>query len=52
MCDYDLREKDETRLPYDIRLPDEPKTRRLVCGQCCGDGLVELERLAELTERP
>jgi hypothetical protein len=46
-CDYDLREfKDETRLPFDIRLPERPKTRRLVCGQCCNDGVDEMERLA------
>ena len=34
-CGYDLRDrKDETRLPYDIRLPEQPKALRLVCGQC------------------
>ncbi|CAK7286446.1 hypothetical protein SGPA1_40706 [Streptomyces misionensis JCM 4497] len=48
-CDYDLHEsKDETRLPFDIRLPEQPKRRRLVCGQCCNDGLDEMERLAAL----
>jgi hypothetical protein len=37
-CDYDLREfKDKTRRPYDIRPPERPNTRRLVCGQCYGD---------------
>lgn len=48
-CDYDLREfKDKTRLPFDVRLPERPKTRRLVCGQCCNDGADEMERLATL----
>lgn len=48
-CDYDLRDfKDEARLPYDIRLPEQPNRRRLVCGQCCGDGDHEMERLALL----
>nr|WTB28180.1 hypothetical protein OG781_00110 [Streptomyces sp. NBC_00830]WTB35903.1 hypothetical protein OG781_46475 [Streptomyces sp. NBC_00830] len=29
-CDYDLREPtDETRLPFDVRLPEHPKRRRL-----------------------
>ncbi|WP_159050586.1 hypothetical protein [Streptomyces cellostaticus] len=52
-CDYDLRKfKDETRLPYDIRLPERPKTRRLACGQCCDHGLDEMERLAQLTGKP
>ncbi|MFI1700423.1 hypothetical protein ACH419_31205 [Streptomyces bobili] len=52
-CDYDLREfKDETRMPYDIRLPERPKARRLVCGQCCNDGLDEMERLAALAGEP
>jgi hypothetical protein len=43
-CDYDLRDKDETRAPFDVRLPDQPKRRRLVCGQRCNDGVDELER--------
>ncbi|MGW1190844.1 hypothetical protein [Streptomyces sp. NPDC002559] len=47
-CDYDLRDKDEPRAPFDIRLPEQPKRRRLVCGQCCNDGLDEMERLAAL----
>ncbi|MEU3148184.1 hypothetical protein [Streptomyces sp. NPDC006999] len=48
-CDYDLREfTDESRLPYDVRLPEQPKKRRLVCGQCCNDGVDEMERLAVL----
>lgn len=48
-CDYDLRDtKDETRLPYDIPLPERPKARRLVCGQCCEHGVDEMERLAAL----
>ncbi|MEV6408822.1 hypothetical protein AB0M58_38795 [Streptomyces bobili] len=52
-CDYDLREfKDETRMPYDIRLPGRPEARRLVCGQCCNDGLDEMERLAALAGEP
>ncbi|MFI1369749.1 hypothetical protein [Streptomyces griseochromogenes] len=33
VCDYDRRQfKDETRMPFDIRLPERPKVRRLVCG--------------------
>ncbi|MEE1737038.1 hypothetical protein PUR49_11080 [Streptomyces sp. BE147] len=51
-CDYDLRDKDETRAPYDIRLPEQPKRRRLVCGKCCNDGLDEMERLAALAGEP
>ncbi|MET7912031.1 hypothetical protein ABZS98_27950 [Streptomyces avermitilis] len=52
-CDWDLREvKDENRLPYDIRLPEKPSKRRLVCGQCCNHGLDELERLAALAGQP
>ncbi|MEU6351622.1 hypothetical protein ABZ896_20140 [Streptomyces sp. NPDC047072] len=52
-CGYDLREiKDEPRLPYDIRLPERPGSRRLLCGQCCAHGLVELERLARLAGKP
>lgn len=51
-CDYDLRDFDETRLPFDIRLPERPKRRRLVCGQCCNDGLDEMERLAALAGNP
>ncbi|XIE81617.1 hypothetical protein AB6O49_34595 [Streptomyces sp. SBR177] len=48
-CDYDLREfTDESGLPYDVRLPEQPKKRRLVCGQCCNDGVDEMERLAAL----
>ncbi|MFF2255472.1 hypothetical protein [Streptomyces sp. NPDC058142] len=52
-CDYDLREfKNETRLPFDIRLPERPKARRLVCEQCCNDGVNEMERLAALAGKP
>lgn len=51
-CDYDLRDKDETRAPFDIRLPEQPKRRRLVCGKCCNDGLDEMERLAALAGKP
>lgn len=52
-CDYDLREfKNETRLPFDIRLPELPKARRLVCEQCCNDGVNEMERLAALAGKP
>lgn len=40
--------EDETRLPYDVRLPDQPKRRRPVCGQCCNNGVDEMERLAAL----
>ncbi|MGW7244510.1 hypothetical protein [Streptomyces sp. NPDC054804] len=48
-CDYDLRKFiDESRLPYDVRLPEQPKKRRLVCGQCCNDGEDEMKRLAAL----
>ncbi|MEU6986402.1 hypothetical protein ABZ946_23685 [Streptomyces sp. NPDC046324] len=48
-CDYDLREfKDETRMPFDVRLPERPKARRLVCGQCCNNGVDEMERLSAL----
>ena len=43
-CDYDLREfKDESRRPFDVRLPERPKRQRLVCGQCCNDGVDEME---------
>jgi len=51
-CDYDLRDMDEGRAPFDIRLPEQPKRRRLVCGQCCNDGIDEMERLAALAGRP
>ncbi|MFD7607415.1 hypothetical protein [Streptomyces mirabilis] len=48
-CEYDLREfKDENRMPFDVCLPERPKARRLVCGQCCNDG----ERLAALAGKP
>lgn len=39
-------------MPFDIRLPERPKARRLVCGQCCNDGLDKMERLAALAGRP
>ncbi|WP_405691125.1 hypothetical protein [Streptomyces sp. NBC_00057] len=52
-CDYDLREfKDETGMPFDVRLPERPKARRLMCGQCCNDGVGEMERLAALAGEP
>ncbi|AZS74870.1 hypothetical protein DDE74_31595 [Streptomyces lydicus] len=51
-CDYDLRDKDETRASFDVRLPELPKRRRLVCGQCCNDGVDEMERLAALAGKP
>lgn len=48
-CDYDLRQRnDEARMPFDIRLPERPRARRLVCGQCCNDGLDKMKRLAAL----
>ncbi|UGQ15711.1 hypothetical protein LO772_00440 [Yinghuangia sp. ASG 101] len=41
-CGYDLREfTDETWMPFDVRLPERPKARRLVCGQCRNDGVDE-----------
>lgn len=44
--DYDMREfTDESRQPYDVRLPEQPKKRRLVCGRCCNDGVDEREPL-------
>ncbi|MGW6487133.1 hypothetical protein [Streptomyces sp. NPDC055056] len=48
VCDYDLRDKAEDRTPFDVRLPEQPKRRRLVCGQCCNNGLDDMERLAAL----
>ncbi|MGW9440667.1 hypothetical protein [Streptomyces sp. NPDC055607] len=51
-CDYDLRDKDEDRAPFDVRLPEQPKKRRLVCGKCCNDGVDEMERLAALAGTP
>lgn len=52
-CDYDLREfTDQTRLPFDIRLPERSKKLRLLCGQCCNNGLDEMERLASLAGKP
>lgn len=43
-CGYDLRSRQEDRLPYNIPAP--PQKRRLVCGRCCNDGTDEMERLA------
>ncbi|MGP3989301.1 hypothetical protein [Streptomyces sp. 3N207] len=40
--------QDETRLPYDFRLPERPKARRLVYGQCCEHGVDEMARLAAI----
>ncbi|MFD7861450.1 hypothetical protein [Streptomyces sp. NPDC059783] len=51
-CDHDLRDNDEERAPYDIRLPERPGRRRLVCGKCCNDGLDEMERLAAAAGTP
>lgn len=51
-CDYDLRDKAEDRAPFDVRLPEQPKRRRLVCGKCCNEGLDEMERLAALARKP
>ncbi|MFJ9822519.1 hypothetical protein ACIRU3_46435 [Streptomyces sp. NPDC101151] len=34
--------------PFDVRLPEQPMRRRLVYGQCCNDGVDEMERLAAL----
>lgn len=51
-CDYDLRDLAEDRAPYDVRLPEQPKRRRLVCGKCCNDGEDEMERLAALAGNP
>ena len=36
-------------MPYDIHLPGQPKKRRLVCGQCCSNGMDEMKRLSALT---
>ncbi|WP_331762245.1 hypothetical protein OG524_36450 (plasmid) [Streptomyces sp. NBC_01520] len=51
-CDYDLRDKAEDRAPFDVRLPEQPKRRRLVCGKCCNNGIDEMERLAALAGKP
>ncbi|WP_405763614.1 hypothetical protein [Streptomyces sp. NBC_00045] len=43
-CRFDLRTPGaERRLAYNI--PTQPDRRRLVCGDCCGNGLDELKRL-------
>lgn len=45
-CRFDLRTRGvERRLTYN--LPTQPDRRRLVCGDCCGNGLDELKRLAD-----
>ncbi|MCQ9132853.1 hypothetical protein [Streptomyces hilarionis] len=51
-CDYDLRDKAEDRAPFDIRLSEQPKRRRLVCGKCCNDGVDEMQRPAALAGVP
>ncbi|MFE1190124.1 hypothetical protein [[Kitasatospora] papulosa] len=51
-CDYDLRQRDQERLPYYMPAPEKPNKLRLVCGQCCNDGLDEMERLAALAGQP
>lgn len=51
MCaeyDYDLRRRGEDLLPYYIPAPEKPNKLRLVCGQCCNDGMDEMGRLAAL----
>ncbi|MFE4256634.1 hypothetical protein ACFRU3_45945 [Streptomyces sp. NPDC056910] len=42
------------RDPAAIRhpVPERPKARRLVCRQCCNDGVDEMERLAALAGKP
>ncbi|MER6736573.1 hypothetical protein [Streptomyces puniciscabiei] len=46
-CDYDLRQRDdESRLPYNIPVPERPNKIRLVCGRCCNDGLDQMDILA------
>ncbi|MGX5185795.1 hypothetical protein ACWKT5_23960 [Streptomyces avermitilis] len=50
-CRFDLRTPGaERRLAYNI--PTQPDRRRLVCGDCCGNGLSELERLAAAGQTP
>lgn len=51
-CDYDLRRRDEDRLPYYIPSQEKPNKLRLVCGQCCNDGMDEMGRLAALAGQP
>lgn len=44
-CGFDLRTRgDGKRLAYNI--PEQAGRRRLMCGECCNDGLTELERLS------
>ncbi|MEU5980396.1 hypothetical protein [Streptomyces sp. NPDC047315] len=50
--DYDLRDKDKDRAPFDVRLPEQPKRRRLVCGKCCNNDVDEMQRLAALAGAP
>lgn len=40
-CDYDLRTRQEDRVPYNIPAPTQPQKRRLVCGRCCNSGTDE-----------
>ncbi|MEN8655518.1 hypothetical protein ABCR94_34340 [Streptomyces sp. 21So2-11] len=49
--DYDLRRRGEDLLPYYIPAPEKPNKLRLVCGQCCNDGMDEMGRLAALAGR-
>ncbi|MET7981709.1 MULTISPECIES: hypothetical protein [unclassified Streptomyces] len=51
-CDYDLRQHDDERLPYNIPLPEKPSTIRLLCGPCCNDGEDEMDRRAALARQP
>ncbi|MET9903098.1 hypothetical protein [Streptomyces sp. NPDC006446] len=51
-CDYDLRQHDDQRLPYNIPLPEKPDTIRLLCGQCCNDGEDAMDRRAALAGQP
>ncbi|WP_412075635.1 hypothetical protein ACLF6K_06950 [Streptomyces xanthophaeus] len=45
-CGYDLRRRQDDRAPYNIPLPAQPTRRRLLCGQCCNNGLEHLAALA------
>lgn len=49
-CDTDLRRHDV--VPYNIPDPQRPQRIRLLCGNCCNDGLDELERLASTARQP
>lgn len=46
-CGFDLRRTDaDQRAAFNIPALVAPRRRRLVCGQCCNDGLDQMERLA------